>query len=69
MALATFTLTKTQAAYVVAALRLSLDSCDGMEERDRMAMESIMHELSAPMNLSADVRKIVEDPSIKLKKS
>lgn len=53
----------------MAALRLSLDSCDGMEERDRMAMESIMHELSAPMNLSADVRKIVEDPSIKLKKS
>jgi hypothetical protein len=63
----TFSLTKTQAVYVVAALRIALDARSELMEHDRMAMEGIMYELSSPMNLSADVRSIVEDTSVKLR--
>lgn len=65
----TFTLTGLQAAYVVGALRLTLNSPQGLSERDRTVIENIMHELAAPMELDDKVRKIINDSSIKLKAS
>lgn len=50
----------------MAALRIALDKSSKMEERDRMAMENIMYELSAPMNLSEDVRSRIENPPMEL---
>ena len=65
----TFTLTGLQAAYVVGALRIALDGHHALAEHDRMIMENIMYELSAPMNLDDEVTKILDNPSIRLKVS
>lgn len=67
--MATFTLTGLQAAYVVGALRIALEGHHPLAEHDRMIMESIMYELSAPINLDDEVRQIIDNPSIRLKTS
>jgi len=62
--IATFTLTGTEAAYVVAALRIALDhlpeSGDGSLCHNREVMTGIMDRLAAPMKLDADVIERLE---------
>jgi hypothetical protein len=50
----TFTLSQTEAAYVVGALRIMYETAS-LNERDQIIVTGLIDKLAAPMNLSADV--------------
>ena len=66
MTIQTFTLTKSEAAYVVAALRIALNHMPadpfGHNFRDRTIMKAVMNKLGAPLTLSPDVIHRLDSP-------
>ena len=54
-------LSRTQAAYIVAALHHTITTKDSLKEDDRMHMEAIMSEIAAPLNLGGDVQKYLDN--------
>jgi hypothetical protein len=50
----TFTLSVTEAAYVVGALRVMFETID-LDERDQIVITGLIDKLAAPMSLSAEV--------------
>ena len=49
-----FTLSQTEAAYVVAALRVAFEMLD-LAERDQIVIAGLIDKLAAPLNLSPEV--------------
>ena len=53
-------LTPMEAAYVVAALKITLDHCrERLQDRDRAIIADLIHRLAAPLNLDDEVRLIL----------
>jgi hypothetical protein len=66
MTIETFILTRTEAVYVVAALRIALDHMPADESdhnfRDRTIMKAVIDRLAAPLTLNPDVRHRLDSP-------
>ena len=66
MTIQTFTLARTEAVYVVAALRIALDHMPvdnpKNNSRDRTIMKAVMDRLAAPLTLSPDVIHRLDSP-------